>query len=212
MITLQTLRAIPHYLLFKRSSQRTIIEADLNRWVELRATERVAHSLLGKVAWALSDFPEFRNLFYFRLGSYASVSGRFLLALARRFYPPRETPAFGPCEIGPGMFIEFGFGTIVGPRQIGENCWINSGITIGYKNDVDPSPIIGNNVYIGAGAQILGPITIGDNAVIGANAVVLRDVPPNCMVAGVPARIIKRNGERVKRFSSNSERGGESAT
>jgi serine O-acetyltransferase len=212
MTILQTMRAFPHTLLFKRSSQRVLIEADIKRWVEIRAPERARRSLARNLAWLLDNFPEFRTTLYFRLGAYASRSGRLLLALARFLYPTNESPAFGPCQIGGGLYIEFGFGTIIGPRKIGENCWINSGITIGYKNDVDPSPIIGNNVYIGAGAQVLGPITIGDNVVIGANAVVLRDVPSNCMVAGVPARIIKRNGERVKRFSATSERPEESAT
>jgi serine O-acetyltransferase len=176
----------------------------MKRWAEIRAPERADRSIADNLTWLLNDFPEFRNIFYFRLGSYGSISGRLLLALGRLLYPPMDTPGFGFCEIGPGLFIEFGYGTIIGPRKIGENCWITAGVTIGYKNDVDPSPIIGNNVYIGAGAQVLGPITVGDNAVIGANAVVLRDVPPNCTVAGVPARIIKRDGERVKRFSAEA--------
>lgn len=204
MNILQTIRSFPHILLFKRSSQRAVIEADVKRWLEIRAPERLSRPAASNLAWLLDTFPEFRNLFYFRLGAYAGKAGRLLLFLSRILYKPNDTPAFGFCEIGPGMFIEFGYGTIIGPRKIGSNCWINSGITIGYKNDVDPSPIIGDNVYIGAGAQVLGPITIGDNAVIGANAVVLRDVPPNCTVGGVPARIIKRDGERVKRFSSES--------
>lgn len=201
---MQAVRAFPHTVLFKRFSQRAVIEADVKRWVEIRAPERTGRSIPDNLAWLLRDFPEFRNLFYFRLGAYSSLSGRLLLALGRFLYPPLEMLGFGLCEIGPGLFIEFGYGTIIGPRKIGENCWITAGVTIGYKNDVDPSPIIGNNVYIGAGAQVLGPITVGDNAIIGANAVVLRDVPPNCTVAGVPARIIKRDGERVKRFSTEA--------
>lgn len=204
IMILQTIRSLPHRILFKRSLQRAVIEADVKRWIEIRSSERAIYFTAKNLAWLLDNFPEFRNVFYFRLGDYGRISGRFLLALARIFYPPTESLGFGFCEIGPGLFIEFGYGTIIGPQKVGENCWINSGVTIGYKNDVDPSPIIGNNVYIGAGAQVLGPITIGDNAVIGANAVVLRDVPANCVAAGVPARIIKRDGERVRRSSSTS--------
>jgi len=67
---------------------------------------------------------------------------------------------------------------------------------MGYA-DVDDRPTVGNNVSVGAGAKIFGSITIGDNVIIGANAVVIKDVPANCTVVGVPARIIRRNGKRV---------------
>lgn len=70
-------------------------------------------------------------------------------------------------------------------------------MTIGYKNGSDGLPVIGNNVFIGAGSKILGPVVIGDNVTIGANAIVIKNVPANCTVAGVPARIVKRNGVRV---------------
>ncbi|MCC6300299.1 MAG: serine acetyltransferase [Anaerolineales bacterium] len=201
---MRAMRALPQIVLFKRSSRRAVIEADVKRWMEIRRPERANRSANENVTWLLETFPEFRNLLYFRLGEYDGIPGKLLLALARFFFPPMETPGFAFCDIGPGLFIEYGYGTIIGPRKMGENCRIAAGVTIGYKNDSDPSPVIGNNVFIGAGAQVLGPITIGDNVIIGANAVVLRDVPPNCTVAGVPARIIKRDGERVKRFSADS--------
>jgi serine O-acetyltransferase len=114
-------------------------------------------------------------------------------------YVSPETFRFAePMKIGPGLFVRVGLGSVVAPETMGENCWVSPGITIGYKDEKGGLPVIGNNVYIGAGAKILGPITIGDNAVIGANAVVTKNVPPNCTVGGVPARIIKRDGVRVK--------------
>ncbi len=76
---------------------------------------------------------------------------------------------------------------------IGNNCMIGQGVTVGGKSGWYEVPVIGNNVIINAGAKIIGPIRIGDNVEIGANCVVLKDVPSNCVVAGVPARIIRSN-------------------
>lgn len=74
---------------------------------------------------------------------------------------------------------------------IGKNCVIRQQVTIA-QNDEGKAPTIKDNVVIGAGAKLIGDITIGNNVVIGANAVVVKDVPDNCVVGGVPARIIKR--------------------
>ncbi len=77
--------------------------------------------------------------------------------------------------------------------RIGKDAWIAQQVTIGQAMDKAAAPVIGDNVIIGAGAKILGEITIGNNVVIGANAVVTHDVPDNCVVGGVPAKIIKQN-------------------
>lgn len=74
---------------------------------------------------------------------------------------------------------------------IGDNVIIGQNVTIGRQLDPEGIPKIGNNIYISAGARVLGGITIGDNVIIGANAVVVKDVPPNSIVAGVPAKVIK---------------------
>ena len=99
--------------------------------------------------------------------------------------------------IGAGLFIQHGFSTIITAKSIGENCWINQQVTIGFIAGSD-CPTIGDNVTITAGAKVLGGITLGDNAIVGANAVVLKNVPPNCTVVGVPAYIVKREGKKVK--------------
>lgn len=75
--------------------------------------------------------------------------------------------------------------------SIGKNAWIAQQVTIGQAIDKNKAPQIGDNVIIGAGARIIGDIRIGDNVTIGANAVVIHDVPDNCVVGGIPARIIK---------------------
>jgi serine O-acetyltransferase len=100
-------------------------------------------------------------------------------------------------SIGPGFFIRNGFGTIIEAREIGENCLVEQMVTIGHKDGNTGVPSLGNNVYIGAGSKILGPVIIGDNVIIGANAIVTKSVPANCTVAGVPARIIRRDGIKL---------------
>ena len=89
------------------------------------------------------------------------------------------------------MFIQHGFATMIAAESIGENCWINQQVTIGYNGHDDP-PVIGNNVMITCGAKVLGSITVGDHAVIGANAVVIRDVEPGAVMGGIPARVLRK--------------------
>ncbi len=98
--------------------------------------------------------------------------------------------------IGEGLFIQHGIATIIAAKSIGINCWINQQVTIGYSYDTD-SPVLLDNVRIYAGAQVIGKLTIGNNSQVGANAVVVKSVPDNCVVVGVPAYIVKRNGVRV---------------
>jgi serine O-acetyltransferase len=101
-----------------------------------------------------------------------------------------------PCEahIGKNFRIDhFGGIIISGYTKFGDNCIIRNGVTIGLKNlDEIVAPNIGNDVNIGAGAKILGGITIGDNVDIGANAVVISDIPSNSIAVGVPARILPK--------------------
>jgi serine O-acetyltransferase len=101
-----------------------------------------------------------------------------------------------PCEaeVGENFVIDHFGGIIVsGYAKFGDNCRIRNGVTIGLRRIEEKfAPMIGNNVDIGAGAKLLGPITIGDNVIIGANAVVLCDVPANSIAVGVPATIKPR--------------------
>jgi serine O-acetyltransferase len=101
-----------------------------------------------------------------------------------------------PCEADVGRnFVIDHFGGIIvsGYAKFGDNCRIRNGVTVGLRRVGEKfAPIIGNNVDIGAGAKVLGPIRIGDNSVIGANAVVLDDVPENSIAVGVPAVIKPR--------------------
>ncbi len=103
-------------------------------------------------------------------------------------------------KIGTGFFIDHGMGVVVGETaEIGDYVTLFQGVTLGGtgKERGKRHPTLGNHVVVGAGAKILGGITIGDNVKIGANSVVLKNVPPNSTVIGVPARIIKTQGERL---------------
>jgi serine O-acetyltransferase len=111
-----------------------------------------------------------------------------------------------PCEVEIGQnFIIDHFGGIVisGYAKFGDNCRIRNGVVVGLKNvDDKRAPIVGNNVDIGAGAKLLGPIRIGDNVNIGANAVVLCDVPDNSVAVGVPA-VVKLRGSNGREKSGD---------
>jgi serine O-acetyltransferase len=103
-------------------------------------------------------------------------------------------------KIGTGFFIDHGMGVVIGETsEIGDYVTLFQGVTLGGtgKEHGKRHPTLGNHVVVGAGAKILGWIKIGDNVKIGANSVVLKSVPANSTVIGVPARIIKAEGERL---------------
>lgn len=155
---------------------------DFKRWKSIYKLEMSDSNAL---AWLLWTKPEFRNLLIYR-----NRNRLFYRSIIKIFYPPMNTLFIEAKEVGGGLFIQHGFATMISAESIGENCWINQQVTIGYKGTGKP-PIIGNNVMITCGAKVLGSITVGDNAVIGANAVVVKDVEQGAVMGGIPARRIK---------------------
>ena len=106
-------------------------------------------------------------------------------------------------KIGRRIFIDHGTGVVIGETTtIGDDCTIYQGATLGGtgKDHGKRHPTIGNNVMIGAGAKVLGPMKIGDNSNVAAGAVVLSEIPPNSTAVGVPARIVKQDGKRIDRL------------
>ncbi len=98
--------------------------------------------------------------------------------------------------IGPGFFIDHGMGVVIGETaEVGENVTLYHGVTLGGTSLAKGKrhPTLGENVVVGAGAKILGAIRVGDNSRIGANAVVVKDVPPNSVVVGVPGQVVVRS-------------------
>lgn len=111
------------------------------------------------------------------------------------------------CKIGANSFLGYGgIGVVIHKRAvIGDNVIIGSNVTIGGRSNKFNVPVIGNNVDISTGAKILGDIKIGDRVIVGANAVVISDVPNDCVVAGVPAKIIKQGIDAFELSSMKNE-------
>ena len=138
--------------------------------------------------------------FSFRLASYATKNkfAKYILLPYLGFYKFWIEWVFGieipyQTKIGKGFIIYHGVGLVINSHTtIGNNCLLRHSTTLGNKGEVvSDCPAIGNNVNIGAHVCIIGKIKIGDNAIIGAGSVVTKDVPPNAVVAGNPAKIIK---------------------
>lgn len=103
-------------------------------------------------------------------------------------------------QIGKGLFIDHGSGVVIGETTIiGDNCTIYQGATLGGtgKDVGKRHPTLGNNVMVGAGAKVLGPFKVGDNSKIASNAVVLEEIPADCTAVGVPARVVRRGGQKT---------------
>jgi serine O-acetyltransferase len=173
------------------SRARPVVTADTDRWVTIVDPGPRPHVLA-----LLARYPEFRTLFYYRLRR-GGPAGAAFATVARLLWRGEPTLHLASSEIGPGLFIQHGFATIVAAARVGANCWINQQVTIGFDRP-DARPVIGDDVAVHAGAKVLGAITVGDGARIGANAVVIADVPPGCTAVGVPARILPRKTERSR--------------
>ena len=105
--------------------------------------------------------------------------------------------------IGKGLFIDHGSGVIIGETaELGDNVTLYQGVTLGGtgKEQGKRHPTLGDNVMVSAGAKVLGSFKIGENSKIGAGSVVLKEVPPNCTVVGVPGRVVKKDDERIPRM------------
>ena len=125
---------------------------------------------------------------------------RFLLNITRIWTGVEIHPG---AKIGPGFFIDHGNSVVIGETtEIGSNCVLYQNVTLGGtgKHKVKRHPTIGNNVLIGVGSTLLGPMRIGNNSKIGANTfIIMHDVPANCTVVGTPGRIVRQDGQRVKK-------------
>ena len=140
-------------------------------------------------------YPCFKAIIYYKISHYFYLKKHFFIARYISEKAKRKTgiEIHPGAIIGKGLFIDHGAGVVTGETAIvGDNVTMFQGVTLGGtgKQKGKRHPTIGNEVFIGSGAKILGNITIGDHAKIGANAVILKDVPENVTVVGVPGRIV----------------------
>jgi len=153
-------------------------------------------------------------------GFHALVGHRFIHALHRSGLPliPRllsnwmrfvtGVEIHPAAKIGAGVFIDHGMGVVIGETsEVGNDCTLYQGVTLGGTSlsRGKRHPTLGTGVVVGVGAAVLGAIRIGDNARIGGGSVVVRDVPPNATVVGVPARIVVQDGKAVASAQPESE-------
>ena len=127
---------------------------------------------------------------WFVMARFLSHLGRFLTGIEIH---PNAT-------LGPGLFIDHGMGVVIGETaEVGENVTLLHGVTLGGTSlkKEKRHPTLGDNVVVGAGAGVFGAFTIGSGSRIGAGSVVVREVPPNSVVVGVPGRVTSRHGQRV---------------
>lgn len=143
-------------------------------------------------------YPFIHALIHYRIAHFFYKRRRFFIArmisqISRAFTGIEIHPG---AKIGKGLFIDHGMGVVIGETaEVGDNVTLYHGVTLGGtgKETGKRHPTIGNNVFIGSGAKLLGPIVVGDRVKIGANAVVLKDIPSDCTAVGIPVRIIYRN-------------------
>ena len=187
---------IPHIIAYLCSDKKSLIDEDCR--VNMIHRHRSYNGLLSLLFMLQDDY--FVRLFYYRIGSVS--------ALFSWYRSGDKTYQIVCRQIQGGVYCRHSFATILSGQSIGKNFSHRHCLTLGNKADsitIGPdgsirknldnndSPIIGDNVTVGANVVIIGGIKIGNNVVIGAGAVVTKSIPDDCVVVGNPARIIKRN-------------------
>ncbi len=147
-------------------------------------------------------YPSFKVMMHYRLAHKLYQNGHYFWAryISQRGVRKSGIEIHPGAQIGKGLFIDHGSGVIIGETAvIGDNCTLYQGVTLGGtgKDTGKRHPTLGDNVMVGSGAKILGPFTIGDNSKIGAGSVVLKEVPPNSTVVGVPGRVVRQENIEV---------------
>ncbi len=147
-------------------------------------------------------YPGLKAIRLHRLANWFYVRNMFFMArwISQRASKKTGIEIHPAVKIGKRFFIDHGTGVVIGETAVnGDDVTIYQGVTLGGtgKDTGKRHPTIGNNVMIGAGAKVLGPLVIGDNSRIAAGAVVLHDIPANSTAVGVPAMVVKKDGVRV---------------
>ncbi|MHB1987220.1 MAG: serine O-acetyltransferase [Acidimicrobiales bacterium] len=181
----RALLTVPLAAAIRLSDQKVVVDADVKQWLEILGVNDGRHGLHS----LLYAFGEFRALYYHRLST-GNPTGALVGKVLRHWWKPTEGLTISTKRIGSGLFIAHGQATCIAAERIGDNCYIHHGVTIGWDYRGGRAPVLGDGVFVGTGAAILGEVTIGDRARVGANAVVLCDVPAGATAVGSPARVI----------------------
>ncbi|MBO9403263.1 hypothetical protein [Shimia sp. R9_3] len=178
---------------------RAIFREDVEYWASVNSGSQKSGLSRRMVLSLFMKNMSVRAVFWFRLSHFfVSTPVPFVAGYLRRMLIRRFGLDIPPdIEIGGGLYIAHPVGVTVLAERIGKRCTIVGNVTLG-KRIGDQGPIIGDDVYIGAGARVLGPILVGDMAKIGANAVVIEDVPKDVTVVGVPAAPVRRTPRKLK--------------
>ncbi len=153
-------------------------------------------------------YPSFKVMLHYRLAHKLYLKKHYFLArwISQRAVRKTGIEIHPGATIGKGLFIDHGSGVIIGETAIlGDNITLYQGVTLGGtgKETGKRHPTLEDNVMISAGAKIIGSFTIGENSKVGAGSVVLKEVPPNCTVVGVPGHIVKQNNISIPRNDLN---------
>ncbi|SFN72354.1 transferase hexapeptide (six repeat-containing protein) [Bizionia echini] len=166
-----------------------VIQADIKQTLQVRGSQ-VQYATIDKQFYhAMIYYQDYAYIFFWRINK-LGCRWRYL------FMNDMPCKLFRSTEIAGGLMCYHPFATVINAKSIGRNFQFRNGLTVGNKgNDNSQLPIIGNDVSVGANVVIIGAITIGDNVTIGAGSVVVKNVPSNCIIAGNPAHIIRRQDE-----------------
>lgn len=150
-------------------------------------------------------YPSFKAILHYRVAHKLFLRKHYFLArwISQRAVRKTGIEIHPGATIGKGLFIDHGSGVIIGETaELGDNITLYQGVTLGGtgKEQGKRHPTLGDNVMVSAGAKVLGSFKIGENSKIGAGSVVLKEVPSNCTVVGVPGRIVKMGEERIPRL------------
>ncbi len=165
---------------------REDIKQDIRQTLIVRGSKVIEKPMEQQFYHLMHYYPEFAFIFFWRIKRQKHRWGRL-------FTKPFQCKIFGGTKIKGGLMCYHPFATVINAKSIGYNFQFRNSLTIGNKgNDNALLPVIGDNVTVGANVVIIGAVNIGHNVTIGAGAVVVKDIPSNCIVAGNPAKIIRR--------------------
>jgi serine O-acetyltransferase len=180
------------FKLFVQDARRWLVQGQINNQASLSVRTLLV---------LLYRYMPLRAMAWFRFGSWCKHKGIpfFPGFTQRQIYSRYGLEIVVGADIAGGLYIAHPVGTVIAVKRMGQNCSVIAAVTIGMRNEWE-FPDIGEAVFIGAGARVLGGVTIGSNAIIGANAVVITDIPEGATAVGIPARVIrtKTNGASIE--------------